>query len=1055
MTARSRSTCRPRHRTRPESAHRIARGGREPVAGRVGHRSRLAASGPSYVGRRGTTRSMPAPTASHDVTELSGCRASVRDRARSPARTRSPAVLRRAGHPPAGRHVRRAGSRDHRRLRRARHHHRGRGGQGARRRADRRAGHARRSGHGRSRRRSSRSPASPTAMVAGRAAARAGAAVGAGVPRGHGARGAQRARSTPVSCAPPASAHGQPGRGRRCCAPRGSPAAVLHPGRGTQRAAGRAGPSCSAPPPRPTTGRSPTPGPPSRCCTGCWSGSATSACRASRSCSRWPATRRRTGPPRTAAQTPPGRGRAVRAGRVPVPRAARRGALRRHQRRPAAPGAQLLHRGRAAAARARHGGAGRAGRHGRVRARAGGGRARAAADRRAPAPLQPPLPRPAPRLVGHDARPRRSRGCRWCPRRGRARSARSGRRQARGGRRRAGAGRRAAARRARRASRRAEPGPARARCTSWGAAPRRAPGCRRRTGTRPPSSPGRPGRRPRRRRAAAPSRTRSPRRRRERFETAARRRDRLAGLVAGARPCAAAGRARRRRRAGRRPARTGAAAGSSPWCATAGLAAAGVAPRAACRRCRWSTRCGRARRRCCPGPGRCAGPPPRRCGILPPLATAGGTRLVLVARRRGRSRRAGGRELTRGVGAPRAGRCEVAPWTATGTGAAPRPRHRLGWPRDHRDRPGACRRRPDPRGRAGHRRPRRGGRGLLLRRRRRPDRDRAGRAHEELADVIAGRLSKVAGRAPHRHPHRLPLVCRDGPTPRPTLRRSASTTPDRHVTPRRVTDAGRLTAVAQPRRQLHPAGQHRSPAPESTRRGRPRRRAAASAPRTSAGGPGRHGVEGHQRAGGVEQHRVAHRPGSPASTRAERPRRSPRRRRRAGRRAVARGHAERRRVDDARAAPRRRRPPTPCGGRVVSSSSPSSPRTTSADAPRPANTSASTGASRGVGARRPAARRRLGRVGERAEHVDRRRTPSSRARRRGVPHRRVEHRREAEPDAGLVHARGHRRGRQVDGHAERLQHVRGAAGRRRGPVAVLDHRHARPPRRRRRPSSRC
>ncbi len=81
--------------------------------------------------------------------------------------------------------------------------------------------------------------------------------------------------------------------------------------------------------------------------------------------------------------------------------AARRGALRRHERRPAAAGAQLLHLRRAAAPRARHGGAGRAGRHGRVRARAGGGGARAAADRGPPAPLQPPLPHAAPRLVGH------------------------------------------------------------------------------------------------------------------------------------------------------------------------------------------------------------------------------------------------------------------------------------------------------------------------------------------------------------------------------------------------------------------------------------------------------------------------------------------------------------------------------------------------------------------------------------------------------------------------------------------------------------------------------
>ena len=112
--------------------------------------------------------------------------------------------------------------------------------------------------------------------------------------------------------------------------------------RGAQRAAGRAGPALRrrdhARPPR----ARPMPGPPSRCCTRCWSGSATSACRASPSCWRWPATRRRTAHPSAAAQTHAGRAAAGRARRVPVPRAARRGALRRHQRRPATPGAQLL-----------------------------------------------------------------------------------------------------------------------------------------------------------------------------------------------------------------------------------------------------------------------------------------------------------------------------------------------------------------------------------------------------------------------------------------------------------------------------------------------------------------------------------------------------------------------------------------------------------------------------------------------------------------------------------------------------------------------------------------
>ena len=47
-----------------------------------------------------------------------------------------------------------------------------------------------------------------------------------------------------------------------------------------------------------------------------------------------------------------------------------------------------------------HGRPGRAGRHRRVRARAGGRGARAAADRRAPAPLQPPVAQPGPRPGG-------------------------------------------------------------------------------------------------------------------------------------------------------------------------------------------------------------------------------------------------------------------------------------------------------------------------------------------------------------------------------------------------------------------------------------------------------------------------------------------------------------------------------------------------------------------------------------------------------------------------------------------------------------------------------
>ena len=64
-------------------------------------------------------------------------------------------------------------------------------------------------------------------------------------------------------------------------------------------------------------------------------------------------------------------------------------------------------------------------------------------------------------------------------------------------------------------------------------------------------------------------------------------------------------------------------------------------------------------------------------------------------------------------------------------------------------------------------------------------------------------------------------------------------------------------------------------------------------------------------------------------------------------------------------------------------------------------------------------------------------TPSSRrapARRSAA---RVEPLREAEADAGVAQAAGDALRAEVDGDAERFEHVRGAAARRRGPVAVL------------------
>jgi hypothetical protein len=83
-----------------------------------------------------------------------------------------------------------------------------------------------------------------------------------------------------------------------------------------------------------------------------------------------------------------------------------------------------------------------------------------------------------------------------------------------------------------------------------------------------------------------------------------------------------------------------------------------------------------------------------------------------------------------------------------------------------------------------------------------------------------------------------------------------------------------------------------------------------------------------------------------------------------------------------------------------------------------------------------------GRIGQRPEEVERRPDPEFLACRRGVPHRRVERRREEERDAGLDQAAldGGRRRPDVD--AERLEHIRAAAPAGHGSVAVLRHAHA-------------
>ena len=84
-----------------------------------------------------------------------------------------------------------------------------------------------------------------------------------------------------------------------------------------------------------------------------------------------------------------------------------------------------------------------------------------------------------------------------------------------------------------------------------------------------------------------------------------------------------------------------------------------------------------------------------------------------------------------------------------------------------------------------------------------------------------------------------------------------------------------------------------------------------------------------------------------------------------------------------------------------------------------------------------------GRVGERAEEVERRGCPELAARRAGEPQGGVVLGREAEPDPGLVDAAGDAGRTEVDHDAERLEDVGRATRRRRGAVPVLGDPHAR------------
>jgi len=88
-------------------------------------------------------------------------------------------------------------------------------------------------------------------------------------------------------------------------------------------------------------------------------------------------------------------------------------------------------------------------------------------------------------------------------------------------------------------------------------------------------------------------------------------------------------------------------------------------------------------------------------------------------------------------------------------------------------------------------------------------------------------------------------------------------------------------------------------------------------------------------------------------------------------------------------------------------------------------------------------RPRPGRISQRPKQIEYRGHPELTAHRGCLPEGRMEKRREAEPDPDLGEAARDLLGSEVDAHSERFQHVRATGKRRRRPVAVFDHRHAR------------
>ena len=293
----------------------------------------------------------------------------------------------------------------------------------------------------------------------------------------------------------------------------------------------------------------------------------------------------------------------------------------------------------------------------------------------------------------------------------------------------------------------------------------------------------------------------------------------------------------------------------------------------------------------------------------------------------------------------------------------------------------SCRGRPHPRGGRGHRRAHGRVRGLLGHRRRRPHRDGAGprrtRSSPTSSPTGSTRCDGVVGTDdPHRLPHLLRARPRGGLQPRPRRRVAVAARPAR----RRAQDrAIRRGASARPTAGVRPsptgvAATHRvddAPAarvdrrPGSVHPARTRVEVRLDDPRVRTGQ--------RQRDPGVEQHRVADRPRSPRRTASRTTpalcAASPPRSASIGcsSRPTARGSSERSRHLTRPDPPHRRR-----GRQTVSSSSPSSPRNTAASLP-------ARGEDAGHQRRHPRVGdahrgiRRLGRVGQRAEEVERRR----------------------------------------------------------------------------------